>query len=239
MWSAPAGAALAAPNDLAAVALLRELLDWVPRVPPLAAACDGARVLLVGHSRGGKLAALAAAEDERIASLFLLEPVDVTVYAPLSPTCPSAAAALGAAAAAGRRVPLAALGAGAGADCNQGAAANHEAFYAAAGGPAWEVVVPNAGHLQVLDNRGASALNLVCAAPAATPDAAVGGAAKAALVAWAEATMRGGGGGGGEGLEGALREGEAAVRRALRAGGAPDALAARSKNLAGWTVGGI
>jgi hypothetical protein len=66
------------------------------------------------------------------------------------------------------------------------------------------------------------------------PDAAVGGAAKAALVAWAEATMRGGGG---EGLEGALREGEAAVRRALRAGGAANALAARSKNLAGWTAG--
>ena len=38
-----------------------------------------------GHSRGGKLSALAGAEDARVAALCLLDPVDNTAYAPLAP----------------------------------------------------------------------------------------------------------------------------------------------------------
>jgi pimeloyl-ACP methyl ester carboxylesterase len=42
------------------------------------------QVYLAGHSRGGKLSALAATQDTRVKALCLMDPVDVTQYAPLS-----------------------------------------------------------------------------------------------------------------------------------------------------------
>lgn len=43
---------------------------------------DSSTVILAGHSRGGKLSALAAAVDPRVSGLLLLDPVDNTSMTP-------------------------------------------------------------------------------------------------------------------------------------------------------------
>jgi pimeloyl-ACP methyl ester carboxylesterase len=73
---------------------MQELIDWAGADPILKQVADPRRVYLVGHSRGAKVASLAAARDTRVAAVCLVDPVDNTVYAPLGPGFPSAAAAL-------------------------------------------------------------------------------------------------------------------------------------------------
>lgn len=73
---------------------VQELIDWASTDPVLKQVADPRRVYLLGHSRGAKVATLAAAQDTRVAALCLVDPVDNTVYAPLGPGFPSAAAAL-------------------------------------------------------------------------------------------------------------------------------------------------
>jgi pimeloyl-ACP methyl ester carboxylesterase len=193
VWESPQQA-LDPASDVVCVSLLRDLLDWCRTAAPLGALCDTGTVLLAGHSRGAKISALAAAQDPRVRALFLVDPVDSTPWAPLSPGFPSAAAALAAmapAGGAGRVPPVAVVGSALGGDCAP-AGANYATFFDAAAGPAWEVVVREAGHLQFLDSRGGSAMDLACAAGRA-PDAEVAEVARAMMVAWAETMVRGGG----------------------------------------------
>ena len=106
-------------------------------------------VYLLGHSRGAKVACLAAAADTRVAAVCLIDPVDNTVYAPLGPGFPSAADALRGV---GRPLPVAVVGASLGGDCVP-TGSNYERFFDAAPGVAWEVVIANAGHFQFLDSQ--------------------------------------------------------------------------------------
>lgn len=127
-----------------------------------------------GHSRGAKLATLAALQDTRIAALGLLDPVDLTYESP--PDAPSAVAAMKTASAGGSvnnsssstdtgtaegaavaaagtsrmPPPLLVVGAGRNKDCIP-AAGNYAAFYVAAPPPAALLTVRQAGHLQFLD----------------------------------------------------------------------------------------
>jgi pimeloyl-ACP methyl ester carboxylesterase len=135
-------------TDVVCVALLRDLLDWARTSAPLGALCDTHAVLLAGHSRGAKVSALAAAQDDRVRALFLIDPVDNTPYAPLGPGFPSAAAALAAPRPGRAPLPVAVVGSELGADCAP-EGANYSRFYDAAQAPALEAVVRGAGHLQV------------------------------------------------------------------------------------------
>lgn len=148
---------------------------------------DTENIYLIGHSRGGKISTLTAVEDPRVKSLFLIDPVDVTVYAPLSPEYPSATAALEKSTRMDRKVPVGILGSGLGGDCVP-ADSNYETFFSAAPGLAWEGVIGDAGHLQFIDGRGKSAMDLICQV-GAIPDATVRMVAQAMVVAWGELTL--------------------------------------------------
>jgi hypothetical protein len=163
--------ALAPADDVVASDVLREVLDFVEASPALSrvAATRTTRAgpgggspsqavlpstFLLGHSRGGKLAVLAAARDAadetlkppRIAALGLIDPVNNTAYAPQGPRFPSATAALIAGPPALATLPVAIVGGGWAADCAP-ADANYDRFYASVRGPAWMAVLPGAGHL--------------------------------------------------------------------------------------------
>ncbi|KAK3246996.1 hypothetical protein CYMTET_43495 [Cymbomonas tetramitiformis] len=81
-------------DDIVSSCLLRELIDWAESNEAIAPLTDTSSVYLCGHSRGAKVSVLAAAEDPRVVAACLIDPVDNTVYAPLSPGFPSAVATL-------------------------------------------------------------------------------------------------------------------------------------------------
>mmetsp|Transcript_46105 Transcript_46105/g.130760 ORF Transcript_46105/g.130760 Transcript_46105/m.130760 type:complete len:485 (+) Transcript_46105:69-1523(+) len=179
-------------TDLALVAVVRSLLNQVASAPELRSFVDASRPLLVGHSRGAKIASLAAVADDRVAGLCLLDPVDNTIWAPVSPGFPSACDALRAAE---RPLPVAIVGAGAGGDCAP-AEANFRKFFDAVGRPSWLLVIPAAGHAQFLDPEGMGSLQkAVCRGSSdgglngtAVDDAVVKAVAAAACLAWADLT---------------------------------------------------
>lgn len=188
-------------DDVVSADVIREICDFAGASRALQPVVDAARPFLLGHSRGGKLSVLAAARDAaagtpRVSALALIDPVNNTVYAPQGPRFPSATAALRGARAVGA-IPLLAVGGGlASADCAP-PGSNHAAFYEAAQGPAWNIIVEGGGHFQFVDS--ASTLQrAVCAAGPAADDA-VRGAAAAAAVAWGRLALFGDGGGGGWG----------------------------------------
>jgi hypothetical protein len=99
-----------------------------------------------GHSRGGKVASLAYTSNQDVLNAVLVDPVDSSVFSPISERNPSAVEALKRV---GRRRSASWARALEG-SCNP-AEGNYERFFDAAAGGSWELVIKGAGHAQFLD----------------------------------------------------------------------------------------
>ncbi|GMH41771.1 hypothetical protein BSKO_09681 [Bryopsis sp. KO-2023] len=168
-------------DDLVSASFIREIIDWSQQDPLMRQLADPNLVYLIGHSRGGKVSVLAAQQDERVAGLCLIDPVDNTVYAPVAPGFPSAVAAMRSGA---RPIPMAIVGSGKGSDCAP-RESNYKGFYEAAKQATWEVVLKDAGHFQFLD-REDSIQRAVCV-QGEVADEVVRFVTQAVMVAWGEA----------------------------------------------------
>ncbi|MCA9525393.1 MAG: alpha/beta hydrolase, partial [Myxococcales bacterium] len=145
------------------------ILDWAEASLP---GVDAARIGAIGHSRGGKQVILAAIQDERIRAVVGLDPVDA---APPFVVDPAAYPSVAPERMAELVIPAAFIGAGLGAQpAFPGAPAcapdgeNHATYFASTGGPAWDYVLPMAGHLDFTDDCGLACFGCVAGAdPAA------------------------------------------------------------------------
>lgn len=77
-------------NDEVSALFISEIIDWLGKSPSFGKKVRTDNVYAIGHSRGGKVSLLAAENDPRIGAVCLLDPVDVTSYAPEGPGFPSA-----------------------------------------------------------------------------------------------------------------------------------------------------
>ncbi|KAK9865848.1 hypothetical protein WJX84_006247 [Apatococcus fuscideae] len=130
---------------------LDQILDWAQQQSlaggsDLHGLLDLSRVGCVGHSRGGKLAALHFAGNPRVTAAYLVDPVDnVARVSPEGPLYPNAAKALREC---GKSIGIA--GASILGSCNP-EGSNWKEFYAAVADQSWLTVVQGAAHGTFLD----------------------------------------------------------------------------------------
>ena len=130
---------------------------------------------VTGHSRGGKQSIYAAILDPRIKAVFGIDPVDSGP--PFGGNDPVAYPSLTPERMGELTVPFAAVGAGRGGETTFGgfgpacapAADNYQAYFDAAGAPAFEYLVGDAGHLDFVDDCG-----FLCTTCGQGSDASVG-----------------------------------------------------------------
>lgn len=171
-------------TDIDCVNLLEELIDWCRSSELLGRIGDSNNIMLMGHSRGAKVSTLAAVNDKRIKSLFLIDPVDVTVYTPPDRSLyPSATTALSVS----RPLPMCIVGAGRGEDCAP-RESNYDLYFKNSRGPTWKTVIEDSGHLQFLDSRNATAMGAFCQA-GNSADAQIETLAQTIMVTWAEMSI--------------------------------------------------
>jgi pimeloyl-ACP methyl ester carboxylesterase len=151
------------PDHRVLVADLLFILDTLPaEAQRYGVRLDLSRVALVGHSLGGKLSFLAAAERP-VQAVVGLDPVDGGAPGVIDPVrFPSAVAAMGSV-----RAPVLLLGAEYGERVKFGTPcapqdANFRKFFETAPGPALEVEQRGAGHVDYLDNPNCGLLCSVC-----------------------------------------------------------------------------
>lgn len=168
-------------------------VDWLfesttQRGHPLAGQVDTTRVGAAGHSLGGKVAVIAAAEDVRIRAVLGIDPVDSSLLCPPS-RCPDASNMLP------LPIPIALLGETVDAtgplQACAPAADNFQTFFSAADAPALEVEVLGANHVSFLDDPDACGLPCRVCNEASAPHADVIGLARAYAAAFFERHLRG------------------------------------------------
>jgi len=167
-------------DDVTLADATRKIMDSLCLMPGLQTKANTDRMLLTGHSRGAKLSCLAAASDERVSGLCLLDPVDNTVWVKGRSGFPSACESLHT-----RGVPVAIVGAGSESPCAP-SDANFEHFYRAARNPAWLLLVTNAKHAQFLDPTGMGAFQRALCGQGEASDTIVFEAATSACLAWSK-----------------------------------------------------
>lgn len=153
-----------------------ELLDWVDAsatdsAHPLAGMLDIAAVGLAGHSMGGKVSALVAAADARPIAAFLIDPVD---SAPPGSSDPEGYPSVTPELMPNITIPVVYLGetvnstGGIGPSCAP-AADNFQQFFSNAAGPALQIDVLGASHMEFLDDPNCGFLCLACPSGTAPP----------------------------------------------------------------------
>jgi fermentation-respiration switch protein FrsA (DUF1100 family) len=172
--------------------MLRALPDTVAALGTLGPMMNTRQVIFAGHSRGGKISALAASNNESALAFVGFDPVDANPPGtPASSDYPSGAAAL--ATFNGRVVSIgAALG-------NMGSfgmacaptAVNYQTFFNMARGAAFEVTLAQTGHVQFLDMRASCGIACTLCPSGTTPDSVVADLSATLLIAASESVTRG------------------------------------------------
>ncbi|MCC7072358.1 MAG: hypothetical protein IT383_13600 [Deltaproteobacteria bacterium] len=156
----PPYALFGGPTHVELASMVSAILDWLEDESSggaLAGRVDAARVVLAGHSLGGKIALLTATRDARPRGVFAIDPVDAAGGPGASPSAdnPSVTPELMPLV----NVPVALVGETVNATCTglfcQPCAPEAESFaryYEAAAGPAWQAEVLGANHMSFLDD---------------------------------------------------------------------------------------
>jgi pimeloyl-ACP methyl ester carboxylesterase len=172
--------------------MLRQLPETVAAMGAMGAMMDTRKVVFAGHSRGGKISALAASGNGNALAFVGLDPVDATPPGtPVGPEYPSGAAAL--ASFSGSSVIIgAALGNTSmfGMPCAP-TASNYQTFFSMARAPALEVTLAQTGHVQFIDSRAACTTACLFCPSGSTTDATVTSLSAIMLVAASERATRG------------------------------------------------
>jgi hypothetical protein len=178
----------------------RILGNMLRELPNTVAAMGGAlgpmmntrQVIFAGHSRGGKISALAASNNANALAFVGFDPVDAAPPGtPVGPDYPSGAAAL---AMFNGRVVL--IGAALGNTSMFGmpcapTAVNYQTFFSMARSPAFEVTLAQTGHVQFIDMRSSCMTACTFCPSGTTMDSAVTSLSSTLLVAASEAVTRG------------------------------------------------
>ncbi|MEZ4321262.1 MAG: alpha/beta fold hydrolase [Myxococcota bacterium] len=166
------------------------MLDWIASDPAVLGGIDADRIVLAGHSLGGKIAALRATTDARIDGLFLIDPVDAAPPFGSNPVdhpsvTPERMAQI--------TVPFVALGETVnttGAQPCAPADENFREYFLHATSPALSVELVGANHMSFLDDPDCGLFCSVC--PAGSDDPVqTRRITQAAMVAYVEAVLGG------------------------------------------------
>lgn len=169
-------------------------LDWAASAPELAGTIEAKRSAVMGHSRGGKAAVLAASLDARFVAVLGVDPVDAKSPLGCDATteCPDAREAL-----AKLSIPSAMLGettdssaGGFGQACAP-ADGNFETFYAKARSPSYAVDVAGANHMSFLDDPSSCGFTCSVCKPASAKQSDVLSLTRAFAVAFFGRHLRG------------------------------------------------
>lgn len=163
------------PDHAALAAQTSAVIDWALVAPALAGKVDATRIGAAGHSLGGKISMLAAADDNRIGAVVGWDPVDANAPS----VAPERMADI-----AGPVAVLGETGNGAGGfmPCAP-TADNFQQYYAAAAAPALEVTVLDADHMDWVDDTTCGFCGFCTPAGTVDPEA-VKALSRRTTVAW-------------------------------------------------------
>lgn len=180
---APHGLPFGQPTIAEETSLLAQVIDWIQTGlgTAVGVSADATRLGLAGHSRGGKVVwNLLINDSTRALAVAGVDPVDGGFFGQQRIVNGQF----------GFSLPTLVMGAGQGSRCAP-EGDNHEQFYQASSGPAWHVIVADAGHMDML-NDDLGSCGLICAiCPVGADRAAMRELTAGMLTAFFRATLQG------------------------------------------------